>query len=168
MGTTRVQTAVTSLLGLSSVAYPLIAWTTFPFILSIHHKITLVVSGKCQQLIVQFSKPIDRLPSAIGKVTGLVLVFESPWQLTTCHKAFVVSGTHVRFGCRGDQSPSSQQSKQCMGTTDSCFVLVGTQQCSIPNYCLDRISFYTFHSPQDNTCGFRKVSTTDCTIHQTH
>ena len=45
------QTAVSSLLGLISVAYALIAWTAFPFILSIHHKITLVVSGKCQQLM---------------------------------------------------------------------------------------------------------------------
>ena len=41
-----------------------------------------------------------------------MLVFESLWQLTTCHKAFVVSGTHFHFGCRGNQSPSSQQSKQ--------------------------------------------------------
>ena len=45
------QTAVLSLLGLISVAYPLITWTTFPFILSVHHKITLVVSGRCQQLM---------------------------------------------------------------------------------------------------------------------
>ena len=44
-------TALSSLLGLISVAYPLIAWTAFPFILSIHHKITLVVSGKRQQLM---------------------------------------------------------------------------------------------------------------------
>ena len=35
-------------------------------------------------------------------MAGLVLVFESLWQLTTCHKAFVVSGTHVHFGhCDG-------------------------------------------------------------------
>ena len=33
------------------MAYPLIAWIAFPFILSIHHKITLVVSGKRQQLM---------------------------------------------------------------------------------------------------------------------
>ena len=38
--------------------------------------------------------------------------FKSPWQLTTCHKAFVVSGTHIHFGCCGDQSPFGQQSKQ--------------------------------------------------------
>ena len=44
-------TAVSSLLGLISVAYALIAWNAFPFILSIHHKITLVVSGKRQQLM---------------------------------------------------------------------------------------------------------------------
>ena len=42
------QTPVLSLLGLISVAYPLIAWIAFPFILSIHHKITLVVLGKRQ------------------------------------------------------------------------------------------------------------------------
>ena len=47
-----------------------------------------------------------------GDQDGLRLVFESPWQLTICYKAFVVSGTHVHFGCRGDQSPSGQQSKQ--------------------------------------------------------
>ena len=61
---------------------------------------------------------VDCLPMAW---LGLVLVFESPWQLTTCHKAFVVSETHIHFGCRGDQS--------AVGTTDSCFVLVRTHQC---------------------------------------
>ena len=45
------QTAVSSLLGLISVGYPLIAWTAFPFKLTIHHKITLVVSGNHQQLM---------------------------------------------------------------------------------------------------------------------
>ena len=45
------QTAVSSLLGLISVGYPLITWTAFPFILTIHHKITLVVSGKHRQLM---------------------------------------------------------------------------------------------------------------------
>ena len=32
-------------------AHPSIAWIALPFILSIHHKITLVVSGKHQQLM---------------------------------------------------------------------------------------------------------------------
>ena len=45
------QTAVSSLLGLITVAYPFIPWIAFPFTFSIHHKITLVVSGKHQQLM---------------------------------------------------------------------------------------------------------------------
>ena len=85
---------------------------------------------------------------------------KSQWRLTTCHKAFVVSGTHVHFGCRGDQSPSGQQSKQWEPQT-SVSSLLGLISVAYPLYCLDRISFYTFHPPQDNTCGFRKASTTD-------
>ena len=91
--------AVSSLLGLRSVAYPLIAiaWTAFPFILSIHHKVTLVVSGKRQQLMETVTSLMAEGSLLMGLVAmawlGLMLVFESPWQLTTYHKAFVVSGT---------------------------------------------------------------------------
>ena len=82
---------------------------------------------------------------------------KSPWQLTTCHKAFVVSGTHMHFGCHGDQSPSGQQSKQWeLQTAVSSLLGLISVAYPIPTYCWDRISFYTFHPPQDNTCGFRK------------
>ena len=74
----------------------------------------------------------------------------------------MVSGTHVHFGCRGDQSPSGQQSKQWEPQT-AVSSLLGFISIASPLYCLDRISFYTFHPPQDDTCGFRKASTTDVT-----
>ena len=73
---------------------------------------------------------------------------KSPWQLAECHKAFVVSGNHVHFGCRGDQSPSSQVSKQWEPQTAVSSSL-GLISVTCPHYCLDRNSFYTFHPPQD-------------------
>ena len=69
------QTAVLSLLGLISVAYPLIAWTAFPFILSIHHKITLVVSGKRQQLM----ETVTSLMAEGSILMGLVDYLATAW-----------------------------------------------------------------------------------------
>ena len=73
----------------------------------------------------------------------------------------MVSGTHVHFGCHGDQSPSGQQSKQWEPQTAVSSSL-GLISVAYPLYCLDRIFFYTFHPPQDNTCGFRKFIITYC------
>ena len=69
-------TAVSSLLGLIGVAYPLIAWTTFPFILSIDHKITLVVSGKRQQLM----ETVTSLMAEGSLLMGLVDCLAMAWQ----------------------------------------------------------------------------------------
>ena len=72
----------------------------------------------------------------------------------------MVSRTCVCFGCRGDQSPSSQQSKQWELQT-AVLSLLELISVAYPLFdCMGRISFYTFHPPQDNTCGFRKASTT--------
>ena len=60
------QTAALPSLGLISVHAHIIAWTAIPFIPSIHHKITLVVSGKRQQLI----KTVISL-TAEGPLNGL-------------------------------------------------------------------------------------------------
>ena len=68
-------TAVSSLLGLISVAYPLIARTAFPFILSIHHKITLVVSGKHQQLM----ETVTSLMAEGSLLMGLVDCLAMAW-----------------------------------------------------------------------------------------
>ena len=62
------QTAVSTLLGLISVGYPLITWTAFPFILTIHHKITLVVSERHQQLM----ETVTSLMAEGGLLMGLV------------------------------------------------------------------------------------------------
>ena len=75
----------------------------------------------------------------------------------------MVSGTHVHFGGHGDQSPSDPQSGQQEPQT-TVSSLLGLISVACPRYYLGRISFYTFHSPQDNTCGFRKASTTDKTV----
>ena len=47
--------------------YNIYAWAAFPFILSIHHKITLVVSGKRQQLI----KTVTSLMAEEATLNGL-------------------------------------------------------------------------------------------------
>ena len=65
----------------------------------------------------------------------------------------MVSGNHVHFGVRGGML-------HLISNPDS-FVLVRTHQCSLPTILLGMFYFYTFHPPQDNTCGFRKASTTD-------
>ena len=90
------------------------------------------------------------------ELAGLI----STLQLATCHKAIVVSGSRVHFGCLGDKSPSSRQSKQWEPLT-AVLSLLGLNSVACPLYYLDRISFYTFHPPQDNTCGFRKAITID-------
>ena len=69
------QTAVSSLLGLISVAYPLSAWTAFPFILSIHHKITLVVSGKHLQLMETVTSLMAEGSLSMGLVDCLVMAW---------------------------------------------------------------------------------------------
>ena len=72
----------------------------------------------------------------------------------------MVSGTHIHFGGRGGHSPSDQQYGQREPQT-AVSSFLGLIRVACPLYCLGRISFYTFRPPQDNTCGFKKASTTD-------
>ena len=60
----------------------------------------------------------------------------------------MVSGNRVHFGCHGDQSPSSQVSKQWEPHA-AVSSSVGLISVACPHYCLDRNSFYTFHPRQD-------------------
>ena len=62
------------LLGLISEAY-IIAWTAFPFILSNHHKITLVVSGKRKQLIETVTSLMVEGSLLIGLVDCLAMAW---------------------------------------------------------------------------------------------
>ena len=94
--------------------------------LSEHHEV-------CLDNITQWVK-VDCLAMAwLGANVGL----KSPGQLTTCHKAFVVSGTRVHFGCCGDQSPSGQQSMQWEPQT-AVLSLLGLISVAYPLYYLDR------------------------------